>query len=673
MKRFFAHIGFSVAITLIVMCLASTKFVIISTIGLAILFIASLCLRYFRSNITVPLCLGASVFACVLLLAYSSFVVAPQRALDHTDGDISFYVVDLEDKNEYGEYVYTAKLTNGNKVRIKSDTPINADYYTIVNARARFYSIGDSPYSSYGYWSDSIYLSASIDDIAVTNKVVRSPMVNILHLRQSIISVFSDIIGGDEGGIAIALVTGNKGYISRLVYDYFRYSGTTHIMAVSGLHLTVVAGAILFLLKKLRLPDYIISPVVIVTILSYMALAGFSKSIVRAGIMMGIMVSAPLFKTYGDSLNSLGLAVFIICLNPYAVTDFGAMLSVLSTLSMILTSRLIIHNPNTFESKIDEKIGSKVLDRFKAVYYSISILIFTLPILYLMNGYMNISSIVANVVAVPLGSLAMIMAVVCFLLQKFSIFAIITKWIIHIIIAFLRYISSFSGTIIPLGDYFAIVIIGVLVIIAVCFIYKNGVLLRKGIALSLVFAIASSVMIYGYTRNDSYIYVTKNGASVVEHNGYVVVGGVEDLSDCYSINSFLQSHNEDIDVLVANADAVNTVKLTQAVHTNILLTNDFDTYILDIGCFDDIEVKNDYAIDFGDGFELYYHYGEYSVTVNGVKAGFGKISLRSDIFVDLSAQSITDKQGVIDLSNGNIVYTIKGNSFSARRTRIWQE
>lgn len=679
MKRVFAHIGFSVAITLVVASLLSTKILILSTIGLAILFIASLCLRCFRSNISIPLCLGASTFALVLFLTVTSLVVASQLERAGTSEDISFYVVDLEERNEYGEYIYTAKLTDGGKIRVKSDIPISAEYYTVINVKAKLYAIGDKPFNSYGYWSKGIFLSATLDKFSVTNGYVRSPMVHILHLRQEIMSAFDSLIGGDEAGVAIALITGNRDRISRLIQDYFRFSGATHIMAVSGLHLTVVAGSILLLLRKLRVPSSVVSPIAITIILSYIALAGFSKSVVRAGIMMIMMVIALLLRTYGDSLNSLGLAVFLICLNPFAVTDIGAMLSVLSTLAMIIAGREDFGVATTFESRADERLKARLVNRIVSVRLTIYVLIFTLPVLFIYFGYVNISSIISSLVVVPLGSLAMILALITFLFFKLhigigaSLFAYLTKGLIHIIIAILRYISSFSASSLPLGNYFALVIIGVLVIIAVCFIYKNGVLLKQGIALSLVFAIAFSMFVYGYTKDYSYVYVTKNGASVIEHNGYTIVGGVRDKSDYYGIHSYLLSRNEDIDLLVDNGDVVSTVELTQAIHTNILLSDDLDSYILDVGCFDDIEIKNDYAIDFGDGFVLKYHYGEYSVSVDDVTIYCGKINNSSDIFIDTSTATITDRAGQINLDNGDIIYTIKDNGFSARRMKAWQE
>ena len=82
-------------------------------------------------------------------------------------------------------------------------------------------------------------------------------------------------MSGREGGLSVALVTGDKSFLSGDVKNAFIYSGTSHIMAVSGLHLGVVTGVLFFILKKLRVKEKTSSAVCIVAVLVYMALAAF--------------------------------------------------------------------------------------------------------------------------------------------------------------------------------------------------------------------------------------------------------------------------------------------------------------------------------------------------------------------------------------------------------------
>ncbi len=679
MKRIFAHIGAASIITLLVLCLSSIKIVICFTVGLAVLFIASLCLRYFRENITVPLCLGTALFSCVVFLLCMNFVVAPQLDLSGSEGDISFYIIEQDGINADGDYIYVAKTTTISnspdkriKIRLKSSAPIKADYYTVVNARAIFYAIADSPFSSYGYWADDIYLTAVCDRIEPTNEKISSPMLAILHLRDEIKYAFNVAISDDEGALATALVTGDKSGIDDIVKSYFRFAGASHIMAISGLHLVVVAGSIWLLLQKIRVPNYVVSPVVLATILFYCALAGFSRSIVRAGIMMAVMVAAPLFRSHADTLNSLGFATFLICLNPFAVTDIGMLLSVLSTLSLILASG--ISNSNAImDDKLSKKIAVRVSNRMTTVYMTVFVILFTLPVLYFAFGSVSIGSLVSNIIVVPVGSVTVIMSVLTFVLYKVGInivtavVATATKYVLHFITIVVRWISSYSGAMISLDKYFGMIIAGTLVIIAVCFISKNSVLLKRGMAIALSFVVVATGIVAFLTKDYSYLYVTPNGAIVVDTDDRIIVAGVNDYGDFCGVSSFLTSRNETIDLLVANGDDEYSAKLTEVVPTNVVLTDELSDYMLNIGHYNELVLQNEYTVSL-DSATLDFHYGDMVISVDDISIALtNKTFVTADIVVDYKKDLITDNYGRIALDDNDIIYTIRDNSFSARR------
>lgn len=681
MKRIFAHIGFSAAVASIVACLIGTKLVILITLGLAVLFIASLSLSYFRRNITVPLCLGSALLSLVVFIAVMSFVVTPQLQRDGTESDISFYITDNEKLNDEGEYCYTVRASldgkGYTKMRLKSTSKINADYYTIIRGNATLYKISDKPFDSYGYWSDGIFLTANLDDYTVTADKRKSIMPYIIHFRNYVSDSLDKLIGGEEKGVAVALVTGDKSRISSRVLNYFRYSGASHIMAVSGLHLMVVAGLLLTLLRKLRVKDSIVSPIIIALILLYIAFVNFAPSVVRAGIMMIIMVSAPLFRTSGDSLNSLGVAVFLICLNPFSVCDIGTMLSVVSTLALIVGAQSgLMHFGSSvdIDSTAKERLAARATERTKALYSTLYVLMFTLPIMYIYFGYVSIGSYISNFVIVPFGSIGIVLSILTVIADFIGIgfltkaLAFLTKYLIKFVIAGVKLLSSYSGSTVLLNIDFGFVIAGAFLIIAVCFIFNNSVLLKRGIAVAVSFCIISMVTLGIAHHNSSYLYVTQYG-SIIAHSGeHTVVSGVKNISDYYDVYSYLSSRNEDIDLLVLDGDNTAISKLSQNVVVNIALTNELSEIILDTACYKDIELKNTYTVDFGDGFVLDYYYGDCLITIDGITAVSTKKPYhKADIVINKEKNIITDKKGKVDLSQGDVQYTIKDNTFNIRR------
>ena len=342
MKRVFAHIGFSSATALIVINMISVSYVPYITAGLAVLFAASLMLKKYRQALALPLCFGSALFACLLFLCVYYSAVVPALSLSGKTGELSFYINDLP-KFRKGEYVYIAKATqillNGApqriNLRVVSDKPITADAFCIINADAKFYSLGVSAFDSFSNWDDGIFLTARLKSFSVTDNKVFSPMKFVLLLRNDIIETLVGALKNDIGALSAALITGDRYYLSDELTNSFRFAGVSHLTAVSGLHLGVLTGSTYFVFKRTGVNVKIRSSVIILMSLFYMALAGFSGSVTRAGIMFIAVFGAEFFNRKADALNSLGLAVFLMCLNPFAVCDAGSALSVLSVLSLV--------------------------------------------------------------------------------------------------------------------------------------------------------------------------------------------------------------------------------------------------------------------------------------------------------------------------------------------------
>ncbi len=128
--------------------------------------------------------------------------------------------------------------------------------------------------------------------------------------------------------IAQALVIGDKTGIDESLYADIKASGLAHVLAVSGLHVTTLATALYFLLKKLKVnPKISFIAVVGVTFL-YSALCSFTASSLRAVIMSAAFTFASTFGRKRDELSAMSFAAILILLfRPYAIMDVGFLLS----------------------------------------------------------------------------------------------------------------------------------------------------------------------------------------------------------------------------------------------------------------------------------------------------------------------------------------------------------
>lgn len=686
MKRAFSHIGFSIAITLFLANIIPPQFVLIVLAGLVILFATSLALPKYRQALTVPICIGSAIFACLVFLCVYNSSVVPQKALDKTEAEASFYITDIP-QQDGDKFIYTVKTTVINsdgapqniKLRLKTDERINADYYQICKANLKLYLLGDSGFNSFGYWGKSVFLTANASDVTPTTTFVRTPMRDIIHRRENIINTLITNVKNDEGALAAALITGNRDALSGEVYNYFKYSGATHLMAVSGFHLTAMSGLLLFILKRLRVNDKVNALAVIGVTVFYCALAGFSKSVVRAGIMLIVLMLGRLFSRRADALNSLGIAAFLICLNPFAVCDIGADLSVLSVLSLV-TFRPVLNkvfgiNREEQDNKLLLHIPYRILDGF---LIAVSVMLYSLPIMYLFFGYVSIAGLVSNIVLVPLGSVGIYLSLLsCVFGASASISSalfFLTKWVNHLIIIIVKFFASFRFSVAPLGVYFGLVIAGVLIILGFCFIINKSMLkLAAGIsAVLLIFGfIGSLYSVY----NSSNVLFCENGAAVINSKGVTVVYGVDDKSDYYTVKQYLSSNRFDIDYLLISGDDGYYIDLLNDFNCNYVVSPYYDELALDNKNCNNFIMSSNYKAVASDDLSFTYFAGQKNcnldVTINNERI---TLDSNENAPIMLYKNTVYDYNGDISLSNGDVIYTIAGeSSFTARRFNKWEK
>lgn len=604
MKRVFAHIGFSMALTLIVLNKLNADITLIISAVLAILLIVSIAFKKIRNKVAVPLCLGAALVGCLIFMV-GNYMVSPQLNLSDKTVNASVYYIDIPEISDDGcsYIVKTVGIDDANapqniKLKIKTDEEINAEPYQVINAKLKL-----SKYQS--NYSKGIYLSADAEDISVTNSFVASPWLWVYNLRLDIINTLSNTLKGDVGSLASALVTGYKKGLSDKLYSAFKFSGAVHLIAVSGFHLSILIAVLFFVLKLFNANDTSVAIIGTVFIIICIGLGGFSKSVIRAGIMSIIMLVGNASKNGADALNSLGLAVSIMCLNPYAVTDVGMQLSVLSTLALI-----------TFAPKIAKY---NIVIRLAIIPWII--ILFTFPVMAISFGYVSIAGIISNIFVGLVGSCSLVLSIISYLSLKTgllaSIFVPITKGLITLLINIVSAFSSLRFAVVPLDNEIEYIAIGASAMLFVALVVNKSKWRKTfgAIAFLMVYAsIFASVLLNLNTAN---VLVTQNGAVAVAYKDEGYCYGIKNKSDFYTAKTFLFANHIEIDSI----DDYHNLKNINAFESS----------------------------------------SECAVDVNGitVAVGYDKIA-GADISV--CNDYVYDSNGKISLENGDIVYKIKSNS-----------
>ncbi len=153
-------------------------------------------------------------------------------------------------------------------------------------------------------------------------------------------------IGGSEGQIAAALVVGVRAGIPDEVNDALRRAGIYHIISISGLHMALVAGTIMGLMRvgfglfpgfSSRHPvKKYASAVAIVGIAVYLFISGAEVAAKRSFIMLAVMLTAVLFDRAALTLRNLAIsAILVIALSPHEVSGPSFQMSFAATAALV--------------------------------------------------------------------------------------------------------------------------------------------------------------------------------------------------------------------------------------------------------------------------------------------------------------------------------------------------
>lgn len=221
-------------------------------------------------------------------------------------------------------------------------------------------------------------------------------------LRNALSSRLTENIEGEGGRLLSAMLLGDRDALSPTTVRDFRRLGMSHVLAISGLHLHILFFLFSALFARLGIKRSHSLLLLSLLLVFYVALTGFSLSVLRAGGMALLLSLSFLVREETDSLTSLSLSATLICLFlPSSVYDVGFLLSCFATLGILIATEMqrkrALQKPSP-AARFFEKIGSAVLITLAAT-------LATLPITALYFGEISLFSLPANLLLTPLFSL----------------------------------------------------------------------------------------------------------------------------------------------------------------------------------------------------------------------------------------------------------------------------
>ncbi len=220
-------------------------------------------------------------------------------------------------------------------------------------------------------------------------------------LRRKIIFTLDDNLSEKASALCKALLLGDRSGFSLEFNEQVKLTGLSHIFALSGLNVGLVASLVWLFAVMLGLPFNLRLWLCLLSVVFYVALGLGIPSLMRAGIMCSVFLIGHLLHRKAQPLNIVGTAAFLELLwRPMDLVDIGFQLSYLAVLGMVLTYIwLRAVATKTFGHKLASKPA--IRSTLDVGFATFGAQIGTLPLLAAVFGTIPFIGLLANLVAVP--------------------------------------------------------------------------------------------------------------------------------------------------------------------------------------------------------------------------------------------------------------------------------
>lgn len=556
MTRKMAYIGISYFIGLFFASFISFDLSICLGIIFLITALSSFFLKIKKSNY-ILLCLSVFSLSMIWHGVYEKYVYNDIVSVADESVELTGVISERSDfSDDNSSYILDTKINNHNaKVIVYAETVFDiGDKVTIEGVPYLPENNYLFPQKDY-YRTNGIFLCINAEKYNKITHLITPNSVASLY-RNYLSSEIDYLAPGREGKLMKALIFGDKSGMDDEVVGYFSKSGISHIISVSGFHLAVVCGIVFYLLKTMKLgkiPRFIISEIFI---FSFAALAGFSFSVVRSGIMMTVFLLGDLIKRRQDILSSLGTALILLTITmPFAIRNTSLLLSVTGVFGIGVVAPYFTKGIN-FGKYIDKPL--------KILIYSAVCSLTTLPFVLLTFREVSVISPISNLLLVPLCSVILILGIIVVLTMGIKMISsplIIFGGIVSKLVIFItELLSSISFSTVSF-EYDVIVVV-VFVLFAIVslsvFIFKSRKFSLMTIMISVSFIIISHLCIDILSKDNISVtvFTGKYSSVVIEKSDIIMVIGKDGKKQEDAVYRYLSNKGKkEIDTLVITSNS----------------------------------------------------------------------------------------------------------------------
>ena len=409
---------------------------------------------YLNSKVIVLIIIISTISNSIVLFQNNQY----NKVYDELSNSIALNLTGIiisnkEEKQYYNKY----------KIKIKYNNR-NINLYIITNKKVEL-KYGDKiifsgtyikpeiqrNYKGYDYSKNLKQLKIYGTIKAEKLRIIKENQANIFfqisnEIYTKIIFNTQQILRKEDSAILLGLILGYKTDINKEIQEDFKNASMSHILAVSGMHITYLILGVNLIFKN-KIGKRIIHILSIVILIIYMFITRFSPSVTRAGIMGIIMLFSKITYRKNDIYTSISISLLIILIyNPFLIQNLGLNLSYGGVIGIINFNKSILKllkdmniKNKLYQYQIRPKI-EKNLNKIKEIIsVSISVQICILPItiynLNVITPYFLISNLILSVIIGPIIILGLVLIIITFInLQVAKIFSKVLELGIQLLI-----------------------------------------------------------------------------------------------------------------------------------------------------------------------------------------------------------------------------------------------
>ncbi|MGY4707400.1 ComEC/Rec2 family competence protein [Candidatus Bipolaricaulota sp. J31] len=288
-------------------------------------------------------------------------------------------------------------------------------------------------------------------------------MTRILHaVRERLLDAIERTWPGETASLVAALLLGSRSGLNRDLKEDFRQAGVAHLLALSGLHLGIIAYGLWRLLGMFRMRPGNRYPVLFLVIGLYIGLVGGRISLVRAGIMFGFLglfwilcERGWVLRDWYDPLQGLSAAAIVVLLIwPWSARDLGFQLSFAATAGIVLGW------PAWRDSPWRTRLPRVLRPAVDLLWVSLCAQGATLGFVGSAFGYISPYGTLANLVLIPWTGLIIWAGLSLLVMSPLGLAPVFgqlaSRYLVGPYLALVETIAGFPGAALPVGRYFGL-------------------------------------------------------------------------------------------------------------------------------------------------------------------------------------------------------------------------